>query len=123
MIIKINEEVNKSEHKDISYRIWKRHKRGNKWVFMILPYSIEISLVISLFCILYLCKNNNWSNKRNMWSNKRNESFKCRCLLQYKYRWWNGLCLYIVKQILNTLDIAYSFNATERGMKFTMTFK
>ena len=49
MIIQINEEVNKSEHKDISYRIWKRYKRGNKWVFMILPYSIEISLVISLF--------------------------------------------------------------------------
>ena len=35
----------------------------------------------------------------------------------------NGLGLYIVRQILNTLDIAYSFNATERGMKFTMTFK
>lgn len=35
----------------------------------------------------------------------------------------NGLGLYIVKQILNTLDISHSFNATERGMKFTMTFK
>lgn len=35
----------------------------------------------------------------------------------------NGLGLYIVKQILNTLDIPYSFDATETGMKFTMTFK
>lgn len=35
----------------------------------------------------------------------------------------NGLGLYIVKQILNTLDIPHSFDATETGMKFTMTFK
>ncbi|WP_455543362.1 HAMP domain-containing sensor histidine kinase [Intestinibacter sp.] len=35
----------------------------------------------------------------------------------------NGLGLYIVKQILNTLDISYSFDATENGMKFTLTFK
>ncbi|MGL4109013.1 HAMP domain-containing sensor histidine kinase [Clostridium sp. LP20] len=35
----------------------------------------------------------------------------------------NGLGLYIVKQILNTLDIKHSFDATERGMKFTIIFK
>lgn len=35
----------------------------------------------------------------------------------------NGLGLYIVKQILNTLDILYLFDTTETGMKFTMTFK
>lgn len=35
----------------------------------------------------------------------------------------NGLGLYIVKQIFNTLDIQHSFDATETGMKFTMTFK
>ena len=35
----------------------------------------------------------------------------------------NGLGLYIVKQILDTLNIPFSFDATEVGMKFTISFK
>ena len=35
----------------------------------------------------------------------------------------NGLGLYIVKQILNSLDINYSFDSMENGMKFKITFK
>lgn len=35
----------------------------------------------------------------------------------------NGLGLYIVKQILNTLNIKYSFVATKIGMKFIINFK
>lgn len=34
----------------------------------------------------------------------------------------NGLGLYIVKQILEALNIKYAFEAAELGMKFTMTF-
>ena len=35
----------------------------------------------------------------------------------------NGLGLYIVKQILNSLDINYSFDSMENGMKFKINFK
>lgn len=35
----------------------------------------------------------------------------------------NGLGLHIVKQILMTVDIPYSFEATKTGMKFTINFK
>ena len=35
----------------------------------------------------------------------------------------NGLGLYIVKQILNSLDINYSFDSMENCMKFKINFK
>lgn len=35
----------------------------------------------------------------------------------------NGLGLYIVKQILTTLDLDYSFKATDTGMRFIVNFK
>lgn len=35
----------------------------------------------------------------------------------------NGLGLYIVKQILTTIDVDYSFKATDTGMRFIVNFK